>query len=466
MHTRRRYFALATPLFVSLIFHSVGRADSMLTDLVWPQSGRPRRLSSNEQPRYNDGNFDLFAGNFSHPGQPQSRFLENLGSGGATPYSFNDRGTGGLAWQESYASPALGDYDNDGDLDLFFTTVYSGDNPVLYRNDGNWNFTDVTATEGLSGLGQTYQAAWADFDSDGDLDLVTDGKMFVNNESQTNTNHWLKVKMAGNGTTINRAAIGSEVRINVGGQILTRQVEGGTGAGNQNDLTLHFGLGSHAGPVPLEVRWPDGTVETTIADPDQMVELGYGFSACHVERVLPETYSDRLGEAIPVTLRARHVPAAVAVVETFPAAWTVADPAGGDVAANTISFSLDQDQEITYELLPGESCETAVLDGVVQGADTFTGSAAAMQLGGPGTGLAPSLDASVALGATSSTLYVGAAAPGSASGWPASLAAWRSRLRSRRSATGLFANCLRIGSVFKKKRPAPRRYSANIRPDE
>jgi hypothetical protein len=219
----------------------------------------------------NDGDFDLFAGNFAHdadffgPGdplvrQPESRFLENLGPGASPPYSFDDKGTGGVTWQESYASPALGDYDNDGDLDLFFTTSDPGDHCRLYRNDGNWTFTDVTVAEGLSGLANTKQAAWADFNNDGDLDLATGGQIFVNNG---NSNHWLKVHLTGDGTTVNRAAIGAEVRIDLGGgQILTRQVEGGTGEGNQNDLTLHFGLGSHSGTVDLEITAPGGTTQT------------------------------------------------------------------------------------------------------------------------------------------------------------------------------------------------------------
>jgi len=214
----------------------------------------------------NDGNFDLFVGNFSHPDawQDRPKFYKNLGAAGG--YHFEDKsGVAGLAWQESYASPALGDYDNDGDLDLFFTTVYGGNYPVLYRNDGNWNFTNVTAAEGLSGLGSTYQAAWADIDNDGDLDLVTNAKMFVNNvtdPTEGNSNHWLRVNLKGDGTTVNGAAIGSQVRITVGGKTLTSQVEGGTGEGNQNDLTLHFGLGDHSGTVNLVISAPDGTTRT------------------------------------------------------------------------------------------------------------------------------------------------------------------------------------------------------------
>jgi hypothetical protein len=222
----------------------------------------------------NDGEIDLFVGNFAHDAgysgpqrQPESRFLRNRGP--AQGYTFEDMGQGGVGWQESYASPALGDYDNDGDLDLFFTTVYAvasggiSNFPRLYRNDGNWNFTDVTASEGLSGIRPTYQAAFADYDNDGDLDLATGGTLFRNDT--LNSHHWLKLKMVGDGDTVNRDAVGTQVRITSGGQTFMRQVEFGTGEGNQNEPTLHFGLGNIVGPVDLDILWPGGTT-SQIAD--------------------------------------------------------------------------------------------------------------------------------------------------------------------------------------------------------
>lgn len=215
----------------------------------------------------NDGLFDLFAGNFAHVDnrgdQPKSRFLKNLGP--AKAYAFDDRGPCGVFYQESYASPSAGDYDNDGDLDLFFTTVYGTasfgkkNNPVLYRNDGGLAFADATPAAELAGLDPTYQAAWGDFDNDGDLDLVSAGKLF---ENQGTAGRWLKVVLQGDGVKVNRSAIGAQVRIKRKDGTLTRQVEAGTGEGNQNDLALHFGLGSQADPVALEVLWPDGTKQT------------------------------------------------------------------------------------------------------------------------------------------------------------------------------------------------------------
>ena len=200
-----------------------------------------------------DGHIDLFVGNFSHSPAYQDRpmFLRNQGP---PQYHFENMSSGAdLQWQESFASPALGDFDNDGDLDLYFTTVYPGDHCVLYRNDGQWHFTDVTAQAGIQ-ADQTYQAAWADYDNDGDLDLLTGGKLY---ENQMASGHWLKVKLEGPGS-----AIGAQVRIRLGSQTITRQVEGGTGEGNQNELTLHFGLGDHAGLVPIEISWPNRVVQT------------------------------------------------------------------------------------------------------------------------------------------------------------------------------------------------------------
>lgn len=214
----------------------------------------------------NDGYFDLFAGNFAHRDsrgdQPKSRFLRNRGPKGG--YKFEDLGPCGVFYQESYATPAAGDYDNDGLLDLFFTTVYDVASfnkpnfPVLFHNDGAFRFSDTTAAANLAGLPPTYQAAWADFNHDGYLDLVAGGKLFVN---QGGSNRWLEVRLQGDGRRVNRSAIGAQVRIKLKGRTLTRQVEAGTGEGNQNDLTLHFGLGRFQGSVDLQINWPNRVIQ-------------------------------------------------------------------------------------------------------------------------------------------------------------------------------------------------------------
>ena len=84
--------------------------------------------------------------------------------------------------------------------------------------------------------------------------------VFLNNNE--NTNHWLRVQLLSNKKTINRFAIGAQVRVTLkDGKILSRQVESWTGQGNQNDLVLHYGLGSNNDPVDLNIFLPDGTTE-------------------------------------------------------------------------------------------------------------------------------------------------------------------------------------------------------------
>lgn len=217
----------------------------------------------------NDGLIDLFVGNFSHPrpGQDHPQFLQN--GGPEKDFVFEDRSkSAGLAWQESYASPTFGDFNNDGIQDLFFTTVYgvgSGNihnYPVLYQGKGDWTFQDVTETQQVSKQPPTYQAAWADIDNDGDLDLCTAGKIFRNDNQLTGK--WLKLALAGDGKKANRSGIGATVRITIGNRIITRHIESGTGEGNQNDLTLHFGFGDlNAGTVTAEVIWPGNYKQIT-----------------------------------------------------------------------------------------------------------------------------------------------------------------------------------------------------------
>lgn len=222
----------------------------------------------------NDGHFDLFAGNFAHVDsrgdQPKSRFLRSRGP--THGWTFEDLAECGVWYQESYASPACADFDNDTRLDLFFTTVYADASfghknyPVLYRNtsgDDAWSFADVTDGSGLEKLPPTYQAAWADVDGDGRLDLVTAGRLYMN--VGTSDAQYLGVRLQGDGTTINKQAVGAQARIALpDGQILSRQVELGTGEGNANSPILHFGLGSFTGPVTVAILWPNGKTQSVV----------------------------------------------------------------------------------------------------------------------------------------------------------------------------------------------------------
>ena len=73
---------------------------------------------------------------------------------------------------------AWGDYDNDGDLDLYVPNWYKASK--LYRNKGDGTFTDVTTTAGVGGTGDAQGSSWGDYDDDGDLDLHVANKNTAN----------------------------------------------------------------------------------------------------------------------------------------------------------------------------------------------------------------------------------------------------------------------------------------------
>lgn len=202
----------------------------------------------------NDEDWDLFVANLAHP-----RFIEFSDksmlyvSSGPPDFVFSDvRETSGIAYSETHSDPAWADYDNDGLVDLFITDVYVGYRAFLYRNEGSLLFSDVTYPSGIE-VENGWGAAWADYDDDGKIDLVT--RTLWRNQSQ-NMNHWLKVRL--HGVTSNRAAIGAVVTVVAGEKVMRRQIEGGRGTGNQSSMVCHFGLGPSDLADQIVIRWPSG----------------------------------------------------------------------------------------------------------------------------------------------------------------------------------------------------------------
>lgn len=205
----------------------------------------------------NDGDFDLVVVNFAHPvpGQDHTQILLNKGKDGN--YHFEDISRrAGIKWQESYAKGALADFDNDGFLDIYITTVYKGDTGRLYRNKGNATFEDVTEQTGAK-MKQSYQVAWADIDNDGDLDLLTGGRLYLNEGGNKNSYLVIKLVPRRSCRRCNALAVGAKVYVKAGGMTLLRQVQCGN-CGNQNDIRLHFGLGKFKGVAKVEIVWPCG----------------------------------------------------------------------------------------------------------------------------------------------------------------------------------------------------------------
>ena len=115
----------------------------------------------------NDGDLDAYlvqGGGALSDERPPNQLFMNDGHG-----FFEAKVDAGGAGDTGYGMGATtGDYDNDGDVDLYVTNV--GTN-VLYRNDGDLRFTDVTATAGVGDPGFSASATFLDLDNDGDLDL-------------------------------------------------------------------------------------------------------------------------------------------------------------------------------------------------------------------------------------------------------------------------------------------------------
>ena len=150
---------------------------------------------------------------------------------------------------------------------LFSDSTYP-QSDLLFRNarqpDGTYCFTDASAAVGLAQLPKSVSrgAAFGDYDNDGDIDI------FLNNSNQPatllrneggNSNHWLTIQPIG--TQSNASGIGTKVVVKAGGLSLLREVRSGASYLSQSDLRVHFGLGENSEVDTLEIYWQSGHIE-------------------------------------------------------------------------------------------------------------------------------------------------------------------------------------------------------------
>ena len=184
------------------------------------------------------------------------------------------------------------DYDLDGRPDIFAANGHVADDiqavqtrvryaqpPHLFRNLGGKRFEPVDAAAGPDFARPMVArgAAYADYDGDGDLDVVitaNDGPARLLRNDGGSRNHHLRVRTVG--TASNRDGIGARVQVAPGGRRQWAVVKTGSSYCSQSELPITFGLGDAAGPLKVEVRWPSGRVDQVDARADETLTVREG----------------------------------------------------------------------------------------------------------------------------------------------------------------------------------------------
>ena len=198
-----------------------------------------------------DGDLDLYVANYNAP----NRLYRNEGDG-----TFTEVGAiVGVDHQARGEGVAWVDVDGDGRLDLYLANEGSAN--ALYWNRSNVRFEDVAISAFVDGDGLSHGMAWSDYDGDGDPDLYVASagtNQLYRNEGANH--HWLTIRLVG--VQSNSAGIGARLTVEAGGLPLQRRdVDGGSGLNSQPSAEVEFGLGDTSIVDLLTVHWPSGIVQ-------------------------------------------------------------------------------------------------------------------------------------------------------------------------------------------------------------
>jgi hypothetical protein len=261
----------------SILYHN--NRDGTFTDVAvmagvaFNEDGREQAGMGTTVADYNgDGRLDIFKTNFS---DDTPTLYRNEGDGVFSDVTYSaglGRHTQYLGWGTMFF-----DFDNDGWPDLILANghVYPEvdkyhlgstykEQRLLYHNNGDGTFTDISADAG-SAINRTSSArglAVGDLWNDGQLSVAINNvyatpSLLVN--SVHSGNHWIAFKTVG--TRSNRDGIGAKISVKNGERTLVDEVRSGSSYISQNDMRVHFGLGTRTKAGPVVVRWPSGLLE-------------------------------------------------------------------------------------------------------------------------------------------------------------------------------------------------------------
>jgi enediyne biosynthesis protein E4 len=236
-----------------------------------------------------DGRMDLVV---THLDSQLARLYRNMGDG-----TFDDATLRSQLGYTTFHMSGFGarfmDYDNDGARDIFManghvldnierysSSVHYAEPKLMFRNLGKGIFENVSDRLGGDFLVPRVSrgAAIADFDNDGDLDIL------VNNNGETpqllrndggNANHWLQIFLIG--AKSNRDGVGARIKLVADNLVLYDQKKGGMSYQSAQDPRLHFGLGHRQVVDSLQIAWPSGGATTLQnVDADQVITIKEG----------------------------------------------------------------------------------------------------------------------------------------------------------------------------------------------
>ncbi len=134
----------------------------------------------------------------------------------------------------------------------------------LFLNNRDLTFDDVSEKAGLNSSAVSHGASYADFDLDGDLDIIVNNTnnspfLYRNNSAGKKENNFLRLKLIG--TEQNKDAIGSEIEIKTKNGFQKQHLISTKSYQSSSEFIIHFGLGEEKIMDEIKIKWPDGTIQ-------------------------------------------------------------------------------------------------------------------------------------------------------------------------------------------------------------